>query len=185
MLEEAKKKATPKKSLRDILSKFLSDLPLVSDIIAKLIITFGVVLLISGLYLILVDSNLLGQEPLSDTAMQTATGIISWVPGIPLNASDLGSYNVTVIGIVAWIVGIDLLLVGLGVWARHRLALLAAMVIFALAAGFQFFQFFTLGIVGAPSSLVGLFINGIIAYFLFMTFNWAKQPPPNEKNLLS
>jgi hypothetical protein len=168
--------AVTKKSFRDKVIKFTADRPLITDIISKLIITFGVVLLISGLYLMLTGSSLLGQEPLSNTAMETATAIVSWVPGIPFSASDLAGYNVTTIGLVSWIVGLDLLLVGLGVWARHRLALLAAVIIFALAAGFQFWQFFTLGIAGAPASLVGLCINGVIAYFLFLTFNWAKQP---------
>jgi hypothetical protein len=174
MLEEIKKVASKKNF--DIISKFTSDRPLVSDIIAKLIITFGVVLLVSGLYLMLVDSDLLGQESLSNTAMQTATGIISWVPGLPFNTVDLGCYNVSAIGLVSWIAGLDLLIVGLGVWARHKLALIAAIAIFALAAVFQIFQFFTLGIAGAPASIIGLCINGVFVYFLFLTFNWAKHP---------
>jgi hypothetical protein len=52
---------------------------------------------------------------------------------------------------------------------------LAAVVIFALAAGFQFLQFLTLGIAGAPASLIGLCINGFIAYSMFLAFTWAKQ----------
>ncbi|MGD6850486.1 MAG: hypothetical protein ACQCN6_00320 [Candidatus Bathyarchaeia archaeon] len=170
------KKDDELQKIKGKVSKLTADRPLVTDIISKLIITFGVVLLISGLYLMLVDSGLMGQEPLANSAMQTATAVVSWVPGIPFSTSDLVGYNITTIGLVSWIVGIDLLLVGLGVWARHRLALLAAVVIFVLAAGFQFYQFFMLGIAGAPASLVGLCINGVIAYFLFLTFNWAKQP---------
>jgi len=171
------KNPTPK-NFRDRLVGLTSDRPLVTDIISKLILTFGVVLLVSGLYLMLADSELLGQEPLANSARQTATAVVSWVPGLPFSASEMGSCSITAIGLVSWITGIDLLLVGLGVWARNRLALLAAVAIFGLAAGFQFFQFFTLGIIGAPASLVGLGVNGCITYFLFLTFNWTKNPAP-------
>jgi hypothetical protein len=161
--------------LKDKIIKLTSNRPGVTDIIAKFIITFGVVLLISGLALMLADSSLIAQTLLSDTAVDTAVGVISWVPGVPFNANELIIFNVTTAGLVAWISGIDLLLIGLGIWVKHRLAQLVAVVMFGLSAVFQFQQFLTLGINGAPASITGIVINGVITYYLFMTFNWAKH----------
>jgi len=162
--------------LKDKIITFTSDRPLVTDIIAKLTITFGVVLLISGLALMLADSSLISQMPLSDTAVSTAAGVISWVPGVPFNTNELIIFSVTTAGLVAWIAGIDLLLIGLGTWVKHRIAHLSAVIMFGLATIFQFQQFVTLGIIGAPASITGLIVNGIITYFFFITLKWTKHP---------
>ncbi len=172
----AKPKDTKKslKSYIDRIKELFLNRPLVTDIISKLIITFGVVLLIAGLYLMLSDPSLT-QTPLSNSAVQSATAIISWVPGLPFNAGELTNSSVTTIGLVSWIVGIDLLLVGLGVWIRHRLARLVSLSIFILAAVFQFIEFITRGINGAPMSVLLLAVNAVIAYLIFATFDETKQ----------
>ncbi|MCL2359384.1 hypothetical protein [Candidatus Bathycorpusculum sp.] len=166
--------------LKDKIVGFTPGHPLVIDIIAKLTITFGVVLLISGLALMLSDSSLMSQAPLAESATESATEAISWVPGIPFNTKELTSFNITTTGLVTWIIGIDLVLIGLGIWVKHRLAHLAAVVTFGLATIFQVQQFFTRGIIGAPASIIGLAINGTITYFLFVTLNWTKHPTTNR-----
>ena|GEM_PF-3406364 len=160
-----------------------SDRPLIMDIIAKLTITFGVMLLISGLALMLSDSTLVSKVPLTDSTVESAAGVMSWIPGIPFNINETVSFNVTTAGLATWIVGIDLLLIGLGIWAKHRLAHLAAVVTFGLATIFQFQQFFTLGIIGAPASIIGLTINGTITYVLFATLNWKNTPNNKPLNM--
>jgi len=169
--------------LKNRIAGFISNRPLVMDIVAKLTITFGIVLLISGLALMFSDSTLVSEIPLADSATESAVGVMRWVPGIPFDINELVSLNVTITGLATWIVGIDLLLIGLGIWAKHRLAHLAAIVTFGLAATFQIQQFFTLGIIGAPASISGLTINGTITYFLFVTLNWTKHPHNKPLNI--
>jgi hypothetical protein len=166
--------------LKDKIVEITSDLPLVSDFMAKLVITFGIVLLVSGLALMLSDSSLVSEVALADSAIDSAVGVISWVPGVPFNARELVGFNVTTAGLVSWVVGIDLLLIGLGVWIRYRIAHLAAVVMFSLAAAFQCQQFITLGITGAPSSITGISINVIIAYYLFAAFNCERYLNANK-----
>jgi hypothetical protein len=60
----------------------------------------------------------------------------------------------------------DVLLVGLGLWAKSKFAKWVAMVIFSLAAYFDFVQFLFLGLLGSSSSLIGMFVNGSIVFLL-------------------
>lgn len=166
--------------LKDRIVEITSNRPLVSDFMAKLVITFGIVLIVSGLALMLSDSSLVSETPLADSAIDSAVGVISWVPGTPFNAKELVSFNVTAAGLVTWVTGIDLLLIGLGVWIRHRIAHLAAAVMFGLATIFQCQQFITMGIKGAPASITGIAVNVIIAYFLFTVFNWERHLNVNK-----
>ncbi len=147
------------------LRKYTSDRPLITDLISKLVITFGVVLIIGGLFLILTVKGA------SSQAVQTVVSSVNWVPGIPFYIGQLANLSTSTIGLVSWLIGLDLLLVGLGLWVRHRLARFTALAMFALAACFQFVQFLYLGAVGAPASFAGLFVDGILVYFLFARFD--------------
>ena len=102
---------------------------------------------------------------------QAAVSTSDWIPGIPFYIGALTNVNAIIVGSVSWILGVDLLLVGLGLWVRHRLARSAAIMIFALAALFQFVQFLLFGAIGSPISLVELFVDGTFAYFLFSKFD--------------
>ena len=95
----------------------------------------------------------------------------SWIPGLPFFVSDIAGCSITAIGLVSWVMGINLLLTGLGLWIRHNLARLVALVIFSISAVIQFAQFLLLGIVGSPYSIVLLILNAAIAYFLFTKFD--------------
>ena len=139
---------------------------LVTDLIAKLVITFGVVLIVGGLYLM--TANFDGSDQI---AAQSTVSLVNWVPGIPFFIGELTSAGASTVGLVSWIIGIDLLLVGLGLWIRHRLARLAAISIFGLSAIFQFVQFLYFGFLGSPTSILELFVDCIIAYFLFSQFD--------------
>ncbi len=91
--------------------------------------------------------------------------------GIPFSVGDLSGLSTIVAGSVYWIIGIDLLLVGLGLWVRHKFAQLAAILMFAIAAAFQFFQFLLLGVFGSSASVVMLLVNAVFAYFLYSKFD--------------
>lgn len=162
--------------IRDPINKFreyLSDRTLITDLISKLIITFGVVLIIGGLYLMISDPA--GQT----SATQTMISTVNWIPGIPFYMGSLASSGASASGLTSWLVGLDLLLVGLGLWVRHKLARFVALIIFALAAFFQFVQFLYNGIAGAPVSVLELCVEAVFIYFLFSKFdsrNEVKRP---------
>jgi lysylphosphatidylglycerol synthetase-like protein (DUF2156 family) len=147
------------------LRKYLSDRVLVTDLITKLVITFGVVSLIGGVLLMITGAGASAQTT------QSTVSAFNWIPGTPFSMNNLSNSSVSTIGLASWLVGLDLLLVGLGLWVRHKLARLAAMIIFVLAACFQFVQFIRFGALGAPSSVLQLFVDVIFVYFLFSKFD--------------
>lgn len=157
------------------LRKYFSN-NLITDIIAKLVITFGVVLIVGGLYLMITAGDASTQAAQTSLAAKTAVSLFNWVPGIPFYIGDLANLSTSTIGLVTWFVGLDLLLVGLGLWVRHRLARFTALMIFVLAAFFQFVQFVYLGIMGAPISVIELCIDGILVYLLFSKFDFQTGP---------
>ena len=174
MLGVLKNQISPITVLITKLRKYLSDRTLIMDLAIKFIITFGVVLIVGGIYLMMPGANVSAQGQTISPA-QSVVSSVGWIPGIPFYIGDLVNVSVASIGLVSWIVGIDLLLVGLGLWIRHKLARLTALMIFALAACFQFLQFLVLGYLGAPTSVIELLINGIFAYIIFSKFDSLSQ----------
>jgi lysylphosphatidylglycerol synthetase-like protein (DUF2156 family) len=158
------------------LRRYLSDCALITDLTSKLVITFGVVLMIGGLYLMITDPSALNQ------AAQSMVSTVGWVPGIPFYIGNLANSSASTAGLIAWLVGLDLLLVGLGLWVRHKLARFTATIVFGLAAFFQFIQFLDTGIIGSPSSAVGLCVDAILVYFLLSKFD---SPAGMKKQLIS
>ena len=147
------------------LGKYLSDRTLITDLIAKLVITFGVVLIIAGLYLMMDGPG--G----SSSATQSMILTVNWIPGIPFYIGNLANVSASAAGLASWFVGLDLLLVGLGLWVRHKFARFTALMFFALAAFFQFVQFLYFGVLGAGISLVQFCIDGLLIYFLLSRFD--------------
>jgi hypothetical protein len=68
--------------------------------------------------------------------------------------------------------GLDILLVGLGLWVRHRGARWVGVTIFGLAAFFDFVQFLLFGLLGAPGSSIELIVNSLILWGLFKHEIW-------------
>jgi hypothetical protein len=150
---------------------YMDNRTLITDLLTKLIITFGVVLIVGGLYLMITSPSALTQFAQTKLATQSAVSTVDWIPGIPFYIGDLANVSATTIGLVSWILGVDFLLVGLGFWIRNRIARLVGLMIFVLAAIFQFLQFLYFGILGSPTSIIELFADGIFAYFLFSKFD--------------
>jgi hypothetical protein len=150
--------------------KYINDRTLITDLLTKFTITFGVVLIIGGLYLMMTDPAASTQVAQTNSATQSVVSVMDWIPGIPFYISSLVNAGATAIGLVSWILGIDFLLVGLGFWVRNRIARLIGLMIFILAAIFQFVQFLYLGILGSPTSIIEFLVDGIFVYFLFSKF---------------
>ncbi len=165
MAEQIKDYFSPFTDSINELKKYLSDHSLITDLISKLVITFGVVLIVGGLYLMITDGGTSAQT------VKTMVSAVDWVPGTPFYMGGLENMSASTVGLVAWIIGLDLLLVGLGLWVRHTLARFAAMAIFALSAYFQLIQFLHFGIVGAPAATAQLCADGVFVYFLFSKFD--------------
>jgi len=165
------------------LKGYLSDRTLITDLVAKLTITCGVVLIVSGLYLMIVNPSASSQVALSNQGVQSAVSAVDWIPGIPFYVGGLSNVGAITVGSVSWILGVDLLLVGLGLWVRHWLARLAAITIFGLAAFFQFIQFLLLGVIGSPISVIELFVDGAIVYCLFSKFDSGNVPKIQTSDL--
>jgi hypothetical protein len=161
------------KPIKSLKIKYIDNCTIITDLLTRLIITFSVVLIVGGLYLIFNDTSGLDAIQRS-VATQSAISSVSWVPGIPFSPADLTYGGIAVIGLVIWIIGVDLLLVGLGLWVRHRLARLAAIMIFLFAAVFQFIELLYSGFFGAPSAVTGFIIDAIFVYFLFSRFDSPK-----------
>lgn len=146
------------------IKKYIPSSNLMLDIISRLIISFGVVLIVGGIYL-MISPNLE-----TGSTIKSIISTVSLVPGIPLNVGDIAGQGAATIGLVSWIVGIDLLLVGLGLWVRHRFARFVAITIFTLAAFFQFLQFLLQGYLKVPTSIPEFLIDLVFVYFLFSKF---------------
>jgi len=162
------------KSFFSKLKGYLSDRTLITDMLARLIITFGIVLIVSGLYLMIINPGASSQAVQSGQTVQSAVSAVDWIPGIPFYVGDLSNVAAVTVGSISWILGVDMLLVGLGIWVRHPLARFAAIALFGLAAFFQLIEFFYLGVLGSPVSLLELLADGAIAYFLLSKFDFPK-----------
>ncbi len=158
--------------------KFLENRTLIIDLVAKFTITFGVILIVGGLYLMVANPDLSVAAQASQGSQSVVFSVGS-VPGVPFLMSDLSGLGGVMVGSVSWIIGVNLLLVGLGLWVRHKIARLAAMLIFGLAAFFQLIQLLLVGIFGAPLSILLLFVDAAFAYFLFSKFD-AKPVSPSS-----
>lgn len=138
----------------------------VTSILSEIIITLGVVLIMGGLYLMILDPSSSTQTSQTVLAAKSVINTTVWIPGLPFFMADLLSCSITVTGLVSWLMGINLLLTGLGLWVRHRLARLAALTIFCFSASIQFIQLMLSGIIGSPNSIVLLILEAIIVYLL-------------------
>lgn len=138
----------------------------VANLLALVQTAIGVSLLIGGLFLLLADAALLVKPYEIGPTVQALSYLVDAFPGVPVPMEDLVGYGITAVGIVVWIVGFNLLLIGLGLWIRHKLAIDVALVIFLLAAYFDFVEFLFSGVLGAPASVVGVSLNGLIVYAL-------------------
>jgi hypothetical protein len=147
---------------------------IITDFVIIAIITFSVVLIFAGLILMTSDTSY-PYEPSQEITPQFAISVIDLIPGIPFNMGALSQYSLSAIGLVSWIIGLDLLLTGLGLWVKHRLAQIVAVIIFALSTFAQFIEFLLLGIVGSPSSVILTILNSIILYVLVTKFNFTLQ----------
>jgi hypothetical protein len=138
------------------------------DLLAIMAVSLGVTLAVGGIFLIISDMTTVNPLTVKSTTKSMAN-IIDMFPGVPFSMSwpyDLVSSGITTVGLVTWIMGIDILLVGLGLWTRHKLAKMIGIVVFGLATCFDFMQFLFFGVSGAPVAVFGAVINGLIVYLL-------------------
>jgi hypothetical protein len=168
--------------MREKIKAITSNSSLITDFLAIFIITFGVILIAEGLFLITSNpASAINNNSQQGLTPQFALSVTNSIPGIPFCISALSQYSFAAIGLVSWIGGLNLLFIGLGLWVRHRLARLVAFVVFALAAFFQFTQFLLLGIVGSPISVAVTIMNSVIAYLLFSKFDFS-SPSSSRDN---
>lgn len=151
--------------------KHLNNRELITNILSNLTITLGVVLIVGGIFLMVQSPSSSNNSIQTNMAARSVIDTTEWIPGLPFFVSDMAVCSVTAIGIVFWLMGLNLLVTGLGLWIRHRLARFAALAIFSLSTVIQFAQFFLLGIVGSPYSILLLILNGTIAYLLYTRFD--------------
>ena len=150
---------------------YLSNRTTITRLLAGIIVTFGAVLIVAGLYFMIAYVWASARGGQTGLSVNSALSALDWIPGIPFYIVDLANFSVATIGLVSWILGISFILVGLGLRAKLRLARLAALAMFSSAAFFQFIQFLILGILGSPTSIVELCADGIIVYFLLSRFD--------------
>ena len=146
--------------------KHLDNKEAITNVLSEIIITLGVVLIVGGIYLMVLDPSSSNQTLQTTVAAKSVINTTAWIPGLPFFMNDIQNCSITAIGLVSWLMGINLLLTGLGLWVRHGLARLAALSIFCLSAVVQLVQFLLEGIIGSPNSVVLLILDAVIVYLL-------------------
>jgi lysylphosphatidylglycerol synthetase-like protein (DUF2156 family) len=131
----------------------------------------GSVMLIGGFLLILVGFTVAESCTLRNIAL-SAIQTFEQVIGFPLPLYEFANNSLPAIGIATCIIGFDLLMVSFGLLVRSKMARWIAIVIFALATFFDFSLFLLQGVLGAPASLPGSFINGLMVYVLMKDQKW-------------
>jgi len=91
---------------------------------------------------------------------------IDQILGFPLPVNQMVNTSITSIGIATSITGLDLLVICRGLRVKSRLALWIAVVTLILAAYFDVVSFLFQGLLGAPMSVPGALINGLVLYVL-------------------
>jgi lysylphosphatidylglycerol synthetase-like protein (DUF2156 family) len=140
-------------------------------VVSLLSMIAGSVMLVGGFLLILVDFTVAESGTLRNIAL-SAIQTFEQVIGFPLPLYEFANNSLSAIGIATCIIGFDLLMVSFGLLVQSKMARWIAIVIFALAAFFDFSLFLLQGVLGAPVSLPGSFINGLIVYILMKDQKW-------------
>jgi lysylphosphatidylglycerol synthetase-like protein (DUF2156 family) len=143
--------------------------------ISLLSVIAGSLMLFEGFLLIFIDATVAESSILRNVALSFAQ-TFEQVIGFPLPVLGFAHNSLSAIGIAACIVGFDLLMVSIGLLVQSKMALWVATVIFALATFFDFTLFLLQGIMGAPASMPGTFINGLIVYVLIEDRKWFTFP---------
>ncbi len=152
--------------IRNILSPYLNNKVWITNALFIITTTVGIVLVVGGLSAIILASTMTASTSDAELMHQSVMSVLGPLPGVPINIQDLGDASLSSTGLVSWIIGLNLLVVGLGLWQRSKFAKWVAIIIFGLAAFFNFAQFMFFGVLGAPAAIVGLFINVLILYLL-------------------
>ena len=143
-----------------------------ADTISLLFIGLGWLLLVLGLFLMIAGTGSIVSSSSVSLAFNNVRFIMAQFPGIPFGPADLATSSESIGGIVVWMLGLDILLVGLGLWIRHRYARWIGVTIVGLAAFFDFVQFLLYGLLGAPGSVIELVVNSLILYSLLHGEIW-------------
>jgi lysylphosphatidylglycerol synthetase-like protein (DUF2156 family) len=140
-------------------------------VVSLLSMIVGSAMLGGGLLLIFVDLTVAESDALRNIALSSVQTFEQGF-GFPLPLYEFADNSISAIGIATWIVGFDLLMVSLGLLVRSKMALWIATIIFALATFFDFALFLLQGIMGAPLSVPGTLINGLMVYVLIKDRKW-------------
>ena len=84
---------------------YLADRALITDLVTKLVITFGVVLIVGGLYLMIIDPSASTQVRTNKFSNSAICFHVNWIPGIPFYIGALTNVNAIIVGLVSWILG--------------------------------------------------------------------------------
>jgi hypothetical protein len=135
-------------------------------------VTIGIVLLLGGLFTLYLSTCIPARVSGVESMVQNIVTIISLVPGAPVSFSDLANSGLVMVGLVSWIIGLNNLLIGLGLWAKNRIAKIVALGIFTLATIVNIIIFILNGVLGAPYAIIGIITNLTFVILLKkLTFN--------------
>jgi len=153
--------------IKNIRLPSLQNKVLLADVLFLVVTTSGIMLTISGLFVMILAATLPAEVSGVELLQQSVLSVLGLIPGVPINMNDLEGSSLTAIGMVSWIVGLDLLVVGLGLWVRSKVARWIAIIVFTSSVFFNFVQFLLLGLLGAPMATVSLLVNALILYLLW------------------
>ena len=134
----------------------------------------GVTMFIGGLTMMLLSQVGAWNTVVESVSHSFLLGVGA-LPGVPFSVADLTGNGAAIIGLIIWVVGLDELLLGLGLWAGHKLALWIAVVLATLATFWCFTRFMLVGLLGSPESVIGLLVNSFLLYLLSKTDVWSRN----------
>ena len=141
--------------IKNIRLPSLQNKVLLADVLFLVVTTSGIMLTISGLFVMILAATLPAEVSGVELLQQSVLSVLGLIPGVPINMNDLEGSS------------LDLLVVGLGLWVRSKVARWIAIIVFTSSVFFNFVQFLLLGLLGAPMATVSLLVNALILYLLW------------------
>ncbi len=138
----------------------------ISEIVIDLIISIGLVVLVSGIYIL---TRI--QDPVSvssDIIYQVVISILDNLPGVPFSINLAKQLDISVLGFYTIIVGLTTLWVGYGLWKRIYRAQISSIVLYSFALIADIINIMYYKLVNTPIgvfvSLIELTIIGILTF---------------------
>jgi hypothetical protein len=144
----------------------------IANALGLLLITLGGSFSCGALFLLITPQLLPVKISGLSFASQIILNILDIMPGILFPIIDISSYDLFTISIVSLIISGNLILLGLGIIRKSNTARWSLVFIFILSFVFDFITFISKGLLGAPTSVLGIGLNIVFLTVLVRNKYW-------------